>query len=265
MGSDTLRTQKLAVTLASGGEQVYLMDDLWSIPTTPSVFEMRCSTVYAFDQVPGNNKMQRTIYTGTLDAAVDAIIAPTGTYDTFGLSLIPSAMIKNLGAMAAPFHVFLWFDSTGATVPSYYESTWVTIPPLDSSVIILPPWSPWIPQNYAVKCSVYVPSDANRLNDVKTGAFTVIPGSLDYAIDHIIVPSGVYDTLSPIVPSVQVRNDGTSDRAGGCTSRLTTAPPMPWSTTRAWPCRFPAAVRWPPSSRSGRSRTCRCGSRPRPT
>jgi hypothetical protein len=212
LGSDTLRTGKLAQTLAPGGEQVYLMDDLWDISAIPTIYPMRCSTVYAPDQVPDNDKAQKFILTGTTDAEVSAIIAPTGSNDTF-TTITPSAKVKNNGTVAYPFEVFFWFDSTGATTHSYYQTQTVTIPSGDSAVVVFPDWvKPYQVQSYASKCSVYVPNDGTPGNDVATGTFDVIPGLLDYAVEQILYPAGVVDTLTPVLPSARIRNVGTAPR-----------------------------------------------------
>jgi len=211
-GSDTLRTGKLGQTLAAGGEAVFLMDNLWDIASVPTIYPMRCSTVLAGDNDPTNDKLLKYVLTGTTDAAVSAILTPTGNCDTW-TTITPSAKLKNLGTVAYPFRVFLWFDSTGATTHSYYQGVTATIPAGDSAVTVFPAWAmPYPVQNYAVKCSVYVPSDGNLGNNVKTGSFAVIPGLLDYAVDQIVTPAGTMDTLSTILPTARIRNVGTASR-----------------------------------------------------
>jgi len=148
-------------------------------------------TCRAWAVVPGNLHPENNTKTDTFkvkgtvlkDAAVRAVLAPTGVIDT-GQSVTPEARYANKGIAVASFWTyFSILDSGGVAV--YAESLPATVPPGDSTDMEYPEVEFAAFGTYTAACSVAMDGDQNVTNDTKLDTFDV--GSVGAADGSFIV------------------------------------------------------------------------------
>jgi hypothetical protein len=171
------------------------------IPRLRGTRALKCSTRFAGDVNPGNDRAEGGVDVAVHDAGVTAITSPAGTIPPGPIQ--PSAAMRNYGTAREP--VTVTFRIPG--VPPY-ENT-VPLPgglPLgrDTAILFLD-WDA-LEGSYTARCSVHLVSDQVRGNDTLTLGFIV--GTLDVGVLQIIEPVGRMDTSMPISPAAKVKNFG---------------------------------------------------------
>jgi hypothetical protein len=137
----------------------------WS--ATTGSYTTRCSTYLANDQVRANNVVTGEFSVGMVDVGVSAILAPVNSIDT-SVSITPQALVRNFGDVAVTFPVTFtidaWTDAKTVTSLAAHDSVAVTFAVWPKPHALGP---------HATRCSTYIAFDANTLNNVKTGSFTI--------------------------------------------------------------------------------------------
>ncbi|MCX6842414.1 MAG: T9SS type A sorting domain-containing protein [candidate division WOR-3 bacterium] len=131
------------------------------------------------------------------DAAVRYIVAPAGSVDS-GLSVIPAAMVANVGAEPGTFTVTMTIGS------EYAESVYTSeVAPGDSVPVTFDAWLPVATGSRNVTCSAVCAGDRNRENDtLQAHCIVRVP---DVGVASILAPAGSIDTI-PLIPLVIVQN-----------------------------------------------------------
>ncbi|MBN2537765.1 T9SS type A sorting domain-containing protein [candidate division WOR-3 bacterium] len=165
------------------------------------------------DLHPENNVMVDTIYVaGTVghDVGVAAILAPTGFYPQ-NATVTPSARIVNAGGAAETFWTWfsIWDPALEALV--YHESLQVSLPGGANLVVNFPETDPLVTVGgWSARCSTYLVTDQNALNDVRYEDFAVTADEHNVLVRQILVPAGTVDSGLALVPTIVVENGGLS-------------------------------------------------------
>jgi hypothetical protein len=148
-------------------------------PAVGGAYTARCSTALPGDLNPANDTCSARFVVGTIDAAVTAILAPTGSFDTSVLQ-IPKAKAKNYGtAPAIGVKAVFSIDSTpGNRV--YTDTLTVDIGSGVELTLTFDTWpKPYRAGSYLTMCRVIAPGDGNPANDSLTGTFLVLPTGIE--------------------------------------------------------------------------------------
>ncbi|MEO0078147.1 MAG: T9SS type A sorting domain-containing protein [candidate division WOR-3 bacterium] len=128
-------------------------------------------TALGTDQVHANDTVRGSFMTGTVDVAVTAITAPTGSIDT-AATVTPAATVKNNGSLTATFDVWFFIDSAGTRIYTSTRNIAGLAPGASAPVTFDEKPKPHFIGEYATRCSVYIAFDGDPANDVKDGTFS---------------------------------------------------------------------------------------------
>ena len=141
--------------------------------TTPGIWTVRCSTGLTGDVNPDNDVLDDDFLVGSPDMRALAILAPSGRVDTSAV-VAPSATVKNEGTVNVPFRVWFIMNSPDDG-EEYREHLDITgIAPGGTQTYSFPDHNVGTTEGaWTTRCSVYVASDQNTVNDFVDGGFTV--------------------------------------------------------------------------------------------
>lgn len=197
-----------SVTLGAG-DSVLVNFDPWVCGPRGS-YTTACSTMLNGDMSPGNNKKTGSFNVVVHDISAQQILSPPAQCDSG--SLVPvKVVVANLGSVQENAKICLRITSY------YYDTVRVTIPAGKTDTISLASWQVNAPPgSYPVRCSTFVPNDANRANDTISITTTVVVR--DIAVIAIVAPTGNVDSGTVLTPQARLKNLG--------------------SATENFPCRF---------------------------
>ncbi len=196
----------VAVVLDAGAvDTVYFRDWVASpVGVHPVVADVRL----AGDRNPANDTAYGWVEVRrveVLDAGVVQILAPTGVVDS-GEVITPRVLVANFG-------------NTGAFVPvhfsigtGYADTLLVNIPAGDTVLLTFRNWTASPVGTHIVRCSTALPNDTNPGNDVLIDSVQVRV-VVDAGVLEILVPSGVVDSGTTVIPAAVVGNYSTSPKA----------------------------------------------------
>ncbi|MFO7652095.1 MAG: T9SS type A sorting domain-containing protein [bacterium] len=167
---------------------------------TPGSYAARCSVYLVTDQVRANDTAGSGFTVNTVDVGVLSIESPADTVDTASL-VLPAARVRNYGAGPATFRA--WLSITGPGT-AYADSVTITgLASGDSGRAAFRAWpGPHLPGAYAARCSVWIASDGNALNDTLGKGFVV------HTASPPLPPGWVEVGNVPLSPSGKAVKDG---------------------------------------------------------
>jgi hypothetical protein len=170
----------------------------WS--ATPGSYAARCSVYLATDQVRANDTVGLGFTVSAIDVGVTAITSPTDSIDTLD-PVVPAAVVRNYGATAASFRAWLAISGPGT---DWADSVLVLdLASGDSAVAVFRSWpGPRRSGQYFARCSVWVASDSNALNDTLGKSF------IAYTAPPPLPPGWLEVAQVPLSPSGRAVKDG---------------------------------------------------------
>lgn len=192
-GSDYVE-QVLATVYAGATDTVQLTP--WTVGLSRGFWPAACSTWVAGDADPTNDVLERPLLVNVRDAAVTALVAPSGRVDS-GAVITPQALISNAGNVDATFNVRF-------TIADGYSSTrTVTLAGGRDSVVGFASWTARIPGRLATRCTTLLAGDAYPANDYADSAVTVV--GTDVGVIAIDAPAAI-ENPGPVDPACRVQN-----------------------------------------------------------
>jgi len=200
--SGTVYTNTQSVSL-NAGQPVEKSFNPFTLNIPRGSYTMRCTTQFDGDMVEANNLATGPFKILVSDVSITEIIQPSGITDSAG-TITPKARVKNCGTQDATFN-------TTFTIGTWSSTKEVTaLPPNNVYVISFDPWTVGVRGTYSVRCSTFLASDANRINDTLSGSFIV--RIRDYAATAITVPT-IIDSGTTITPKAWIHNYGSTNEA----------------------------------------------------
>ena len=141
-------------------------------PLGPGTWSLRCSTMLAYDSLPWDDVISsQTVAKTAHDCSVTGIVAPSGVVDS-GVSVVPSARIKNRGIRPDTCAVVF-------TIGDDYSDTSSTfLAPGATQTVDFESWTPASVGWQVVSCSAALAGDEIRTNDCRHGTVQVLPSSV---------------------------------------------------------------------------------------
>ncbi|GEM_PF-739487 len=196
---------QLSVTLDPGADSVLTFPD-WTA-NIPGVFETKCSTLLANDGNPNNNRATGTVQVVGTDVGVVAIISPTSQVDP-GL-VAPVVKVGNFSTVAKSFMTYLKITPQAGGAPVYYDSSYVSDLPADSTrEVVFADWEA-TRGRYVVRCSVGL-GDPHPDNDTMRANCQVVTHDVGLVS---LSPQG---QMRPMVTSPVIRIKNFGDAAEMC-------------------------------------------------
>jgi hypothetical protein len=158
-------TDSLALTLASGRDSLVSFRD-WN--TSPGSYAARCSTGLAADANRRNDTLSNHFVVVLHDVGVVAILAPRGELDS-GTSVVPQAVVRNLGSVAESFRVRFRIGSV------YSDSQPVSLAAGAIDTLLFAGWIAGPPGLHVTTCSTMLAGDGNPANDRMADSVRVLP------------------------------------------------------------------------------------------
>lgn len=147
----------VVVRLSANGDSAVDLDP-WK--TEFDTYLFRCSVACPLDAHPENDTLSRHFRVVLSDVGVTGIVAPTDTVDS-AESIVPRAVVRNLGVTPATFDVLLRIGSL------YSDTTRVSsLKPDSSSDLFFGTWQPGERGHLVVRCSTMLAGDRDPTNDV---------------------------------------------------------------------------------------------------
>jgi hypothetical protein len=200
----TSYTSTQLVTLSSG-RSVEQSFDPFTLNIPRGSYTMRCTTNLNSDMVVSNNLATGIFSMRVHDYAAVTITSPASPVDS-GTIITPTVWIYNNGTT----------DETNIPVTMYIVGTSYTstqLVTLSSGRSVEQSFDPFtlnIPRgSYTMRCTTKLNSDMVVSNNLAIGLFDV--QIHDYATGGIVSPVGLVDSLSTIMPSAKIVNNGTTD------------------------------------------------------
>jgi hypothetical protein len=189
------------VTLAVGASDTVAFTSWTAGPR--GTWSVKCTVALANDTNPANNSQTTTVTVQVHDASAVQILAPRGSLRT-GDSVVPQALVKNLGTVPQTFRAIL-------RIGAGYSDTAVVTGLAPDSVRQVS-FSLWTAPTgrFAVVCSTALVGDMNPANDKVTDSVQVAPPAVwDVAVEAILEPPALLDSNAVEIPTAVVRNLGT--------------------------------------------------------
>lgn len=183
---------------------------IWN--AVPGFYVTRCSTYLAGDYNPNNDTLSGWTVIRNRDVGVTEIVTPTGVIDSLD-SITPLARVKNFGSETETFNVCFKIGE------SYYQVRTKTLPPGNEDTVNFPNWVP-TRGTFATLCTTYLAGDRNPNNNLLSGSVTV--RVRDVGVSEILVPAGILDSCSFVIPCVLVKNFGTETETFNVTFKIGT-------------------------------------------
>gem|GEM_PF-1098383 len=160
----------------------------------------KCTTALTGDLNPANNALTGSVTVQVIDVGVVSILAPSGIIDS-GATVTPQAKVKNFGNISVSFPVTF-------RIGSFYADTFnvSNLNAGDSVVVSFRDWSALQRGTHTTKCSTALTGDANPSNNCQTGLVTV--RIKDVGVVQIVLPSGIVDSGTVIIPQARIQNYG---------------------------------------------------------
>ena len=209
----------LLVTLAPGESAVRAFPD-WT--ATPSGnYRADCYTLLANDRNRNNDTAHSVFTVGTHDVGVAAILAPRDTVPAGNLT--PRATVHNYGSLTESFRVY--FRILGGT--PYADSVALTLARGRDSTVSFRAWAASL-GTYTTRCSTWLASDVNPINDTAGNSFVVVRH--DVGVASIVAPR---DTVvqSVVTPQAHIGNYGSITETFKVFMRITGG--APWADSLA--------------------------------
>ncbi|MEO0131829.1 MAG: C25 family cysteine peptidase [candidate division WOR-3 bacterium] len=141
-----------------------------------------CSTEYADDLNPSNDKKTDSIFVRVLDVGVTEIIQPIGQIDSTA-QIIPKAKVKNFGNTSANFPVKFWIGSWSNTQAVN------NLLPDSTRLVEFAPWTVGPRGNYLVKCSTALTGDRIAANNHLEDSLWIIGDTIPPSPPILISPA----------------------------------------------------------------------------
>jgi outer membrane protein assembly factor BamB len=164
-------------------------------------FTVKCTTALTGDQYPSNDTQTTTVTGIVHDAGATRILAPTGSIDS-GTTVTPACSVHNYGNVSESYSVRMRIGT------SYDEVAPASHAAGTRQYVTFPAWRPLARGAYAVTCSTELAGDMRTSNNRLAGSASV--SVKDVRCTRIIVPAGVIDSGTTVVPACSVFNSGTA-------------------------------------------------------
>jgi len=163
---------------------------------------VKCSTALLGDERSENDVKVESIFVRSYpDAAVNAILAPVGMVDS-GRRVLPKALVANYSTALQRIPVEM---RIGNFYRSYREQL---IAPGRVDTVLFDEWWAVEVGRHVVRCSTSLEADSNPGNDYQDVLIDVC--WRDAGCDAILAPVGAVPAGESVIPSVRVRNFGTT-------------------------------------------------------
>jgi hypothetical protein len=162
-----------------------------------------CSTGYADDHNPANDRRTGSVFIQVLDAGVTALLAPTGGLDS-GTVVTPRARVCNFGNRDTSLDVRFAIDD------GYSQTRRCVLPAGAESLLSFSAWTALVRGRHQVRCSAALAGDIVAANNQRLDS--VFVALHDAGIEAILSPVGTL-LPGPVLPQVRLHNYGT-DRPG---------------------------------------------------
>lgn len=188
-------------TLAAGAEDTASFPDWQAGPV--DTFPVTCFTALANDTNRANDTLRGQVVVlrpPYPDVGVTAIVVPAGSVDS-GASLVPKAVVRNFGPLAATFPVTM-------TVGTGYRATVTdTLAVGESDTVVFAGWIAQPPGRHDVVCFTSLIGDGDRRNDTLADTVRVRQQPVpDVGAVEILVPGLFADSGMTYAPRAVVRN-----------------------------------------------------------
>ena len=177
----------------------------WQVTLTKGVYVVKCSTALSNDVNNLNDLFEKQILCRVKDIAVTNLLKP----DTinFGDTVIPGAVVKNLGNTQAGF-LAIFNISTVYTCSSAVS----LLSPGSETTLIFSPWISNVFGTHVTSCTTVTPGDMNQVNNKLTDSVRV--RTKDFGISEILAPLQVIPPTGQLNPKVLVTNFGNLPATG---------------------------------------------------
>jgi hypothetical protein len=209
-------------------------------------FPVKCSTMLPHDMNPANDFVSETLAVRVLgrDVGVEEILTPNGTLDS-GTVVAPQLFVHNYGSRNATFPVWLRITTAasrslltanrlppgqssisnhqsviinrsqsatlGSFPYSYQESVWVSLTPLESTVVTMPNWIAAPQDTYGATAFSVLASDTNPGNDTAPRRLVVVgPAFHDVGIVALVAPQIIVHLGDTVIPRAAIENFGSA-------------------------------------------------------
>ena len=196
-----------------------------------------CWLTSSADSSPSNDTLRRTCFSRVFNAALDSIIAPSGTIN-LGTVITPQVRISNRGNATAPIPVRLTVSQradalaagcSAAAGPGqvtrsprrlnigrpdfdvvYEDSAVVSVRAGRDTVVRFRPWAASPAETLLVEAKTELQYDMHPENDARSGQVVVITSVRDVGITAILAPADSVDSGTTVVPRAILANFGTT-------------------------------------------------------
>ncbi|MEO0074783.1 MAG: choice-of-anchor J domain-containing protein [candidate division WOR-3 bacterium] len=205
-GTATYYTKNVVVTALPYNQIVDV-----SFPETTlaaGFYKIKFKTYLAGDQNPLNDEMIRDfqVLNPTYhDVGVTTIFKPVNEISE--PTVLPKIEVRNFGSQTENFRVRIEIKNTNNHTTVYFDTAWITLPPLvNSELEFTKIWTPTPTlYSYEVKAFTQLSNDNNRANDT-CSAIALAP-LYDAKVTTIFTPLyPVYEPTQEITPSAQISN-----------------------------------------------------------
>ncbi|MDH5683306.1 MAG: T9SS type A sorting domain-containing protein, partial [candidate division WOR-3 bacterium] len=180
------------------GQPLTIDFNAWTIGPV-GAYTTSCTTAYALDMNPANDRRTSQFWIQRCDISVDSIISPLGTIDSSSTATV-QASVTNFGTSIKTFLAIFRIGTF------YNDSLSVTLASGEDSIVTFDNWIVAQPEGiYPVQCTTVIANDINDVNNQDTGSVRV--RVKDAAIDSILYPVSVIPP-GRITPQARVCNNG---------------------------------------------------------
>jgi hypothetical protein len=166
-------------------------------------YAIACSTGFAGDSNPVNNRISDSIVVWLRDIGINEIISPPAS-TPLGDSVIPVVSVGDFGTTSETCLVTMTISRSAAEI--YRESSWAAIPAGGITLESLPPWrADSVGDHHVIACSKLT-GDMNPRNDTATATVHVF--YRDVGVTGILAPRDTVRWNDSVVPTLGVKNLG---------------------------------------------------------
>ncbi|MEO0075046.1 MAG: SBBP repeat-containing protein [candidate division WOR-3 bacterium] len=187
---------------------------------------IKCSTEFALDMIPSNDKLEATFTVQVRDFSVNSVSPIPDPIDSTAV-IVPNAVIENLGSLFA-VNVPVVMKIEGTT---YCDTQFVSLAPNNSILQNFSPFALNIPRgNYSLKCSTHLTGDLVPHNNASSVNFSI--RVRDCGVSSITSPSALVDSNATITPKAWIHNYGTVDESNVSVFFFIDGPGLNYSSSR---------------------------------
>ncbi|MEO0079496.1 MAG: VCBS repeat-containing protein, partial [candidate division WOR-3 bacterium] len=199
-------------------------------------FIVTCSTALAGDTFRQNDTVRATVQVvPRIDAALTAIIAPSGAVDS-GALVIPAVAVTNLGSGTEDIPVQIVIGT------GYSGENSIILASGETDTLFFAEWVAQPVGTHSVIANTYLTGDRDPSNDTARGS-VMVGRRVDAGVTAILAPVGEIDSGDVVTPVCRIENNGTSAAMVPVTMRITNG--YQESRTKLVPAGAQDTVRFP--------------------